>query len=143
MSTNTYMGQCFCGAVQFSVVGTPEGMGYCHCESCRAWSASPVNAFTLWPPGAVKITQGTEHIGEFRKTPQSHRRFCTQCGGHLMTFHPEMELVDVYSAMLPDLEFKPELHVHYGKKVLAIRDDLPKYVDMPAAHGGSGKELMD
>lgn len=38
-----------CGAVPVS--GEPAGMGYCHCESCRRWSAGPVNAFTLWHPG--------------------------------------------------------------------------------------------
>lgn len=143
MSTNTYTGQCFCGAVQFSVAGTPEGMGYCHCQSCRSWSASPVNGFTLWQPGAVKISQGAEHVGEFHKTAQSHRKFCTRCGGHLMTDHPDMGLVDVYSAMLPDLKFEPGLHVHYGEKVLSIPDGLPKYADMPAELGGSGNELAD
>ena len=46
---NTFSGQCFCGAVQFTVTGEPAVQGYCHCESCRHWSASPVNALTLWP----------------------------------------------------------------------------------------------
>ncbi|HEU0202612.1 MAG TPA: hypothetical protein VFR86_19540, partial [Burkholderiaceae bacterium] len=52
----TYHGRCFCGAVEFTVSGEPAAMGYCHCESCRSWSASPVNAFTLWQPDAVRIT---------------------------------------------------------------------------------------
>ncbi len=39
----TYQGSCFCGAVQFTVTGEPAGMGYCHCGSCRQWSAGPVN----------------------------------------------------------------------------------------------------
>jgi hypothetical protein len=41
----TYNISCFCGAVQFTVTGEPASMGYCHCTSCRHWSASPVNAF--------------------------------------------------------------------------------------------------
>ena len=48
--TNTHKGACFCGAVQIEVSGEPAGMGYCHCRSCRSWSAAPVNAFTLWKP---------------------------------------------------------------------------------------------
>lgn len=60
-----------------------------------------------------------------------------------MTDHPEMRLIDVYSAVLPDLEFRSELHVHYDEKVLSIADGLPKYADMPAELGGSGKELAD
>ena len=72
MSTGkAYKGGCFCGAVHFTVSGEPAAMGYCHCESCRHWSAGPVNAFTLWRPGAVKITSGAENIGSYSKTPSS------------------------------------------------------------------------
>src|SRR5277367_5362359 len=54
---------CFCGEVQFEVGGEPAAMGYCHCASCRQWSAGPVNAFTLWSPQAVKVIQGAASIG--------------------------------------------------------------------------------
>ena len=46
----THKGECFCGAVHVEVLGEPEAMGYCHCQSCRSWSAAPVNAFTLGNP---------------------------------------------------------------------------------------------
>ena len=36
------------------MAGEPAAMGYCHCSSCREWSAGPVNAFSLWPPDSVK-----------------------------------------------------------------------------------------
>src|SRR5437868_5188598 len=91
-----YSGGCFCGAVQFELSGAPAAMGYCHCESCRHWSAGPVNAFTLWNPQALRIKQGAAQIGSFNKTPISYRKWCRQCGGHLFTEHPTMGLVDVY-----------------------------------------------
>ena len=72
----THKGECFCGMVQIEVSGTPEAMGYCHCRSCRSWSASPVNAFTLWNPNAVQVTAGAEHIGMFQKTAASERKYC-------------------------------------------------------------------
>ena len=56
-------GKCFCGAVEIEVTGAPEAMGYCHCSSCRSWSAGPVNAFTLWKPENVKVTKGAEFVG--------------------------------------------------------------------------------
>src|SRR5262249_40441838 len=62
-----YKGSCFCGAVQFTVAGEPAAMGYCHCESCRTWSAGPVNAFTLWKPEAVRITRGAGEIAGYAK----------------------------------------------------------------------------
>src|SRR3954467_5913403 len=51
----THTGRCFCGAVEIEVTGAAEAMGYCHCDSCRSWSAAPVNAFTLWKPENVKV----------------------------------------------------------------------------------------
>ncbi|HEV8106517.1 MAG TPA: GFA family protein, partial [Burkholderiales bacterium] len=72
----TYEGSCFCGAVHFIVSGEPAAMGYCHCESCRTWSAGPVNAFTLWKPEALKVTRGADSIGTYNKTPRSHRKWC-------------------------------------------------------------------
>jgi hypothetical protein len=54
----THYGECFCGAVKVELSGEPEGMGYCHCQSCRSWSGGPLNAFTLWKPDAVRITNG-------------------------------------------------------------------------------------
>ncbi len=139
----SYQGRCFCGGVQFSLTGEPAAMGYCHCESCRHWSASPVNAFTLWPPSALRITKGAENVGSYHKTEMSHRNWCKLCGGHVFTEHPTFALVDVYAALLPELSFKPSLHVHYGEKVLPIRDGLPKMKDMPKELGGSGMTLPE
>ena len=142
-STKTHAGRCFCGAVQLTVSGEPAAMGYCHCESCRSWSAAPVNAFTLWPPAAVKVTQGAEHIGSFNKTPHSLRKWCTQCGGHLFTEHPEWGLIDVYAATIPEFPFKPGVHVNYERTVLRMKDGLPKMKDFPAELGGTGQTLPE
>lgn len=134
---------CFCGAVRFEVTGQPAAMGYCHCESCRHWSAGPVNAFTLWQPQSVRILQGADRIGTYHKTAASHRKWCQQCGGHLFTEHPGMGLTDVYAALLPALKFEPALHVHYGETRLRIPDGKPKFRDMPKDFGGSGELLPD
>ena len=136
-------GRCFCGAVEIEVSGEPEAMGYCHCESCRSWSASPVNAFSLWKPDSVKVTKGGDNIGTFAKTPMSERQYCTVCGGHLMTSHPPLGMVDVYAATIPGLDFKPMLHVNYQETVLPIKDGLPKMKDFPKEFGGSGDTLPE
>ena len=68
MSEPSYKGNCFCGAVQLTVTGEPAGMGYCHCTSCRTWSAGPVNAFSLWKSDSVKLTKGADNLGSYNKT---------------------------------------------------------------------------
>ena len=142
-SENTYAGSCFCGAVRFEAKGEPAAMGYCHCESCRHWSAGPVNAFTLWDPKALKVTQGAANIGTYNKTPISYRKWCTKCGGHLFTDHPTMGLVDIYAALLPKLRFMPGVHVNYQETKLHLRDGLPKLKDTPKELGGSGIAIAE
>jgi len=139
----SYKGRCFCGAVEFVAAGEPIAMGYCHCESCRHWSAGPINAFSLWQPDAVKVTKGADHVGTYNKTPKSFRKWCKTCGGHIFAEHPPFKFTDVFAAMLPELKFKPALHVNYGESVLRIKDGLPKMQDFPKEMGGSGVTLPE
>jgi hypothetical protein len=141
--TDMHRGTCFCGAVEIEVSGAPVAMGYCHCGSCRSWSAGPVNAFTLWSPETVRVTRGAEFLGRFKKTEKSDRRFCTKCGGHVMTVHPTFGVTDVYAATIPSLAFAPGVHVNYAEAVLPIRDGLPKLKDFPAELGGSGEVVPE
>lgn len=138
-----HKGGCFCGAVEFTLTGEPAAMGYCHCDSCRHWSAGPINAFTLWKPEAVKVTKGSENLGTYNKTEHSFRKWCKTCGGHVLTEHPGMGLTDVYAAVIKDFPFEPGLHVHYGESVVRVHDGLPKQKDMPKEMGGSGTILPE
>jgi hypothetical protein len=140
---NVFRGRCFCGAVEFSVTGAPAAAGYCHCESCRHWSAGPVNAFTLWKPDAVQVTRGASQIASYQKTPKSHRKWCRACGGHLFTEHPHWELTDVYAALIPDFPFEAGVHVNYQEAVLRVRDGIPKQKDLPKEMGGSGEVVPE
>jgi hypothetical protein len=118
-------------------------MGYCHCESCRSWSAAPVNAFTLWKPESVRVTQGTGDILSYSKTPKSHRKSCKTCGGHLYTEHPLWGVTDVCAASIPGYPYQAGLHVNYEETKLRMKDGLPKFKDMPEEMGGSGEVLPE
>jgi hypothetical protein len=139
----TYQGECFCGTVKLEATGAPEAMGYCHCRSCRSWSGGPVNAFSLWRPEAVKVTAGADQLATYQQSELSQRQYCSRCGGHLMTNHPTLGLVDVFAATLPDLAFQPGVHVNYAETVLPMKDGLPKLKDFPAEFGGSGEAIAE
>jgi predicted GNAT family acetyltransferase len=139
----TYKASRFCGSVEIEVTGTPVFAGYCHCGDCQAWSAAPINAFSLWKSDDVRITKGEADIGTFHKTENSYRKFCKICGGHLMTDHPRMRLIDVYANLLQGYTHAPTLHANYGSKTVTVKDGLPKYRDLPAELGGSGETLPD
>jgi hypothetical protein len=138
-----HVGSCFCGAVEIEVKGAPEAMGYCHCASCRSWSGGPVNAFSLWKADAVQVKSGAEHVASFQKTALSQRKYCKQCGGHLMTGHQPLGLIDVFAATIPTLNFAPAVHVNYSETVLRMKDGLPKLKDFPAELGGSGQSVPE
>lgn len=142
-TSRTYEGACFRGAVGIAVTGEPAAMGYCHCDSCRRWSAGPVNAFTLWKPESVRVTRGADQLASYHKTPNSHRKWCRACGGHVLTEHPGMGLVDVYAAVIPSFPFAGAVHVNYQETVLPLKDGLPKLKDVPAELGGSGAVLPE
>ena len=138
-----YQGACFCGAVRIEADGAPQAMGYCHCRSCRSWSGGPVNAFTLWRPQDVKVTAGAQHLATYKKTDLSERQYCAKCGGHLMTNHPPLGMIDVFAATLPGLKFQPGVHVNYAETVLPMKDGLPKLKDFPKEFGGSGEAIAE
>ena len=142
-ASNVHVGTCFCGAVEVTVTGEPAVMGYCHCKDCRAWSAGPVNAFTIWQPQAVQVTKGAEKLVGYQKTPQSIRKWCKDCGGHMLAEHPLWGVTDVAAAVLPTLPFKAAVHVNYESTVLPMKDGLPKQKDFPAEMGGSGVLLPE
>lgn len=135
---NKYSGSCFCGDIEFSLTGDPLLVGYCHCDSCRNWSGSPVNAFTLWKKEQFNLEKGKEHVASFSKTERCTRYWCKNCGGNLFSELTQKGIVDVYAGAFRDFEFVPQIHVNYQEKVLQITDGLPKYKDLPDTSGGSG-----
>ena len=110
--------------------------------ACSA-GAQPKTTAVMTHAANVKITKGAENVGKYAKTPRSIRQWCKNCGGHLLTEHPQMGLTDVYAAVLPKLKFNPGLHVFYEETVLRIPDGKPKQKDVPAELGGSGVLLAD
>ena len=102
-----------------------------------------MNAFSLWKREAVRITSGAEYVATFQKTPFSQRQYCARCGGHLMATHPTFDLVDVFAATIPSLNFIPAVHFNYAETVLPMRDGLPKLKDFPVEAGGSGETMAE
>jgi hypothetical protein len=91
----------------------------------------------------VRVVKGADNLGLFKKTEASHRQYCTSCGAAVLVLHPEMGLTDVPAGSIAGLAYEPTMHVHYGEKVLAIRDGLPKFKDVPEDFGGSGETLPE
>ena len=134
---------CACGAVEVEIEGEPAVQTYCHCSSCRGWLGAPIHAAALWPTPQVRVVRGADKLGVYKRTDASHRHFCTSCGTPVLVRHPAMGMTDVPAGTVSGLAFAPTMHVHYGEKVLAVRDGLPKFKVFPKEFGGSGEKLSD
>ena len=88
-------------------------------------------------------TRGEDYLAHYQKTELSDRQFCRKCGGHVLTNHAPIGLVDVYAATIPTLKFEPVVHVNYAETVLPMKDGLPKLKDFPAELGGSGEAVPE
>ena len=94
-------------------------------------------------PEAAKVTKGAEHVKTFQKTPLSQRQYCGKCGGHLMTNHPGLGLVDVFAATIPTLAFAPGVHINYAETVLPMLEGDtagPGNLDLKTA--GVGRPML-
>ena len=132
-----------CGAVALELAGEPAFQVFCHCESCRGWLGAPIHAASLWPAANVRITKGADLLGTYKRTDASHRKFCQRCGTPVLIDHPALGMVDVPAGGIRGLAYQPTIHVHYGEKVMPVRDGLPKFKDMPGDFGGSGVQLAE
>jgi len=143
MAQDSLKSGCFCGAVEVEIRGEPAAQAFCHCESCRGWLGAPVHAATLWPTPNVNVVKGADKLDVFQRTEASLRHFCTLCGAPVLVRHPSLGMTDVPAGTIRGFTHAPTVHVHYGEKVLRLRDGLPKFKDFPKEFGGSGEMLPE
>lgn len=141
--TSVRSASCFCGAVELSLEGEPVVQGYCHCDSCRRWTAQPFIAYSLWPTPHVHVTKGEDVLGAAPRNDNITNRFCTRCGGNVMSESSFAGLTDVFPAIITGFAFEPSGHVNYAERMVDVRDGLPKFKDMPEPAGGSGEMIPE
>lgn len=134
---------CFCGSVEISIEGEPVTQGYCHCGSCRAWTAQPVTAYALWPTPLVKVTKGAGSFVAADRNDTLKMCYCRDCGGNVMAVSAATGLTDVFPMLIQGFDFAPVSHVNYAERTLDMPDGLPKFRDMPEQAGGSGEMMAE
>jgi len=141
----TYQASCSCGAVQLEAEGEPVVQCYCHCNSCRSTTGTPVNAPVLWPYDAVRFVAGEDTVRRYSKTGNAEGGLyaCGTCNGFVGVHLVDAGLFDIFAGLLKDFTFEPTVHINYENSVLPIKDGLPKLKDMPAEWGGSGEFLPE
>lgn len=128
-------GGCHCGAIRYTVDGTPEHHELCHCTDCRRCAGAPMVGWALFGQDAVTIT-GTP--ASYESSPGTYRQFCGTCGTGLFFFSESVfpGRVDIQSATLDDPEaLAPQAHIQMADAPgwAASVHDLPRFARYPGA----------
>lgn len=122
-------GGCLCGAVRFSVASKPLWTAYCHCESCRRATASPLAAFVGFDEASVQFRGVARRF--FSSSPDVERSFCGNCGTPLSYRSSRWPgEIHLYTATFDNpAAYPPTLHVHWAEKLawLGLNDSLAKH----------------
>lgn len=128
-------GRCLCGAVTYEYSGPENWSGYCHCESCRRNTGTPVVAWFGVPYAAFRYTG--KRPKTYVSSPGARRSFCPDCGTPMAFEHERYpDEIHLYACSLEDpAAYVPSFHVHYAERVpwLEIADDLRRF-----PHRGGG-----
>lgn len=123
-------GRCLCGEIKYEFDGKPKWVGYCHCDSCRRQTSSPVAAFLGVKVEQFDYLEGTP--SSFESSPGVWRYFCPRCGSP-MAYTDDKRWpgeVHLFIGTLDDPEkFKPTLHGNCDEQIswFDVHDELPRY----------------
>lgn len=122
-------GQCFCGAVHYTVA---DEFGYalnCHCSGCRRTTGSAFKPMAGIERGKLAVTKGRDNLLIFGEE-NGHNAHCRACGSLLYSVVRDGAFVHVAMGTLVDEPgIRPTAHIFVGSKApwFTITDDLPQY----------------
>lgn len=76
-------GECFCGAVSYSVSGKLHDARSCHCSRCRKAFSSQASAYAEVSPDSFEWLTGHELLTTYTGEQGAGMMFCSRCGSTL------------------------------------------------------------
>ena len=122
-----------CGAVRYTVTGTPSAFDLDHCARCRKSSGSAFKAELIFEAAKFEWVSGGPLVRTYEmlvhQAPPGYRRtFCSVCGGPLPTV--DREILNIPPGTLDDgPSLRPQRHIFVDFKApwFDIADTLPRF----------------
>jgi hypothetical protein len=136
---------CACRGVVFRLQDKPVIQNWCHCKDCRKWNQRTPVGMVVFPESALELVSDAKNIGSYNLTnAEFDRFFCKLCGYRLYNKHQKYPFVSIPSSNVDEFEFEPQSHVFcVDSSPETLKpfhgDGLPRYTDLPALAGGTGK----
>jgi len=130
-------GGCACGAVRFVVDAPLEFATYCHCTRCQRRTGTAASAQGRTAPGALRVTEGEEHIRSWAPGGGWEKLFCVRCGSALFSRDPDdPRSMSVRLGVIdgdPGVRPRHRQYVAYAAVWEPIPEDgLPRYAERPS-----------
>ncbi|WP_037565977.1 GFA family protein [Sphingomonas sp. UNC305MFCol5.2] len=100
METDEITGGCACGAVRFTMRGTPIRAGLCHCLTCRKAHAAAFNPFAVYLRAQMEV-DGT--LQSWRTENGFELFFCPTCGSRVFGGYPGDPEVEISLGSLDEI----------------------------------------
>ena len=131
-----FAGGCACGAIRYSVIGTPVAGVECHCTDCRKDSGTGHASHLAFMGATVTLTgtPATHHMMADSGATKT-RGFCPACGTPVtLTFAARPEFFSVRAGTLDDPDRYVPTIVTYASRRPAWdvgHPGLPTFAEMP------------
>lgn len=130
--SNSYKGECLCGAIKYEIDAFGPRLAHCHCSMCRKFHGAPCVTLGEVNRSNFRWIQGEEALQSYVAENGTIRRFCRYCGSSLTFSSPNTseDIVEISLGTLDsDLNAKPDAHIYVGSKAnwTVICDNLPQY----------------
>ncbi len=77
-------GHCVCGRVRYEADAELGPIIHCHCETCRRTHASAFSSVAAVPRTKFRWVSGEELLSAYESSRGKFRRFCSNCGSHIV-----------------------------------------------------------
>lgn len=105
-------GSCLCQAVQYEVDELASPIGFCHCLTCQKAHAATAAPTARVHRNSFRWLSGSEAVSGFESSPGKVRRFCRQCGSHIVAEREgQDELVLRVATLDADPHAPPVVHI--------------------------------
>ena len=114
-----FTGQCYCGAVVFTVQGPTKWCGHCHCSICQRIHGSAVVTWVGCEQDSVSIEAQDASLRWYSSTEGAERGSCIKCGSQLFfkSVRWPGELHIVRSNFPGEIDRQPAGHTHEESRV--------------------------
>jgi len=121
-------GECFCGGVKYSIVGTVRDARCCHCSRCRKAFSSQASAYAEVDPDDFKWMQGQELLSTYMSNGGFGLQFCSICGSTLCGLFEDKVHGITLGCLNDDPQIEIGMHIYVGSK--ATWEILPTNVPL-------------